>query len=106
MERTTILNTINNMTLGYGNAIERNVRPAMEITSDMGFHKLIYHVRLTNGLMRIELMSDGDKFTHTFNDEYESSKNSTDYAEMLQVTKHYEQAMDTRTMLDLLSRIR
>lgn len=106
MERTTILNTINNMMLGYGNAIGLNVRPAMTIDSDMGFHKLTYYVKLTNGVMRIELMSNDDKFTHKFDDEYETSKNATDYGEMAEVTKHFEQSMDIGKMLDLLSQIR
>lgn len=106
MERTTILNSINQIMIDHGVQVGFNVQPALEITSNMNYHKVSYLVKLTNGLLTIDLISERNSLKMEIDDDYDQKKKSSDYAELANVSAYFEKNVNQGLILELFENLK
>ncbi|WP_343785276.1 hypothetical protein [Wandonia haliotis] len=105
MNKETILNAINISMTERGRLGSYNVRPALEITTNMGFHKMKYEVKLASGLLIIHLTYKNGKLSYYYEDHYDSPKNAADYADLAASTAHFDKNIDVATLSSMFGQL-
>lgn len=106
MKRTAILKEINAMMCEYSNEINRVIRPTMEIISDLNFHKLNYIIRLTNGLMILDLIYENENTRISITKDYSQKLIDFDIKEISETTIYFEKVIDLERISEILSILR